>query len=148
MHEVSEGEINAIARPTVIISHTNEFEIMELVEAKTNPPKNLQDNGAMPPVNTQPSPPHSPPEDTLVASANTPPCPRVEAVDAALQARTGDLLDVPLLGADYMVSTRIGCTKTQENTSMEETRKTVGGKHGENSLHSNPTLRRTFQESW
>ena len=38
-----------------------------------------------------------------MASAAPPPCPRVEAVDAALKSREGDLPDVRLLGANYMI---------------------------------------------
>ena len=66
VHEVLEGELKAIARPTVLLSHTNELKIPEPAEAETDPPKNHQDNGAMPPVNTHPSPLHSPPKDTSV----------------------------------------------------------------------------------
>ena len=61
MNKVSEGEINAIARPKVIFSHTDEIEITELADANTNPPKNIQDNGTRLPVNTEPYLPHSPP---------------------------------------------------------------------------------------
>ena len=57
----------------------------------------------MPPVNTQLSLSHSPPEDTSIASAKPPPIPYVEAIDAALQAREGDLPENRLLGADYML---------------------------------------------
>ena len=103
MHEVSEGELDTNTRPMVVFSHTDELKIPELAAAETDPPKNYQDNGATPPVNTQPSPPHSPPEDTSVASDEPPPRPRVEAGDAALQAHEGDLPDVCLLGADYML---------------------------------------------
>ena len=78
------------------------MEIPELANTETDPPQNLQDNGAMPPVSTQPSLPYSPLEDTSVASAEPPPCPRVESGDAALQACAGDLPDVFLIGADYM----------------------------------------------
>ena len=53
MHEVLEGEINAIIRPTVLFPHTDEFKIPELVDTETNLLENLQDNGAMPPVGTQ-----------------------------------------------------------------------------------------------
>ena len=42
-------------------------------------------------------------EDTLVAPADHPPCPYVEAGDAALQARGVDLRGVHLLGADIML---------------------------------------------
>ena len=69
MHEVSEGYFNAIARPTVLLSHANELKIPELADAETDPPENHQDNGDITLVSTQPSPPHSPLEDTLVASA-------------------------------------------------------------------------------
>ena len=103
MHKVSEGELDTIAQPTVILSHTDEPEILELADDNTDPPENHQDNGATPPVNTQPSQPHSSPEDTLVASAETPPHPRVEAVDADLQAQEGDILNVRLLGTNYML---------------------------------------------
>ena len=52
MHEVLEGELNVIAQPKMLLSHTNELEIPELADAETNPPENHQDNGAMPLVNT------------------------------------------------------------------------------------------------
>ena len=103
MHEIAEGELDTTARPTVLFSHTDELEIQELAVAKTNPHENRQDDGAMTPVNTQFSPTHSSPEDTLVFSTKPPPCPRIKAGDAALQARKGDLPDVRLLGANYML---------------------------------------------
>ena len=59
MHEVSEGNVGAIARPTVLFYHTDELKIPELDDAETNPPENLQDNGATPSVNTQISLLHS-----------------------------------------------------------------------------------------
>ena len=64
MHEVLEGELDTITRPTVLFSHTDELEIPELTNAETDPPENHQDNGNTPPNNTQPPPLHSPPEDT------------------------------------------------------------------------------------
>ena len=103
VHEVLEGELKAIARPTVLLSHTNELKIPEPAEAETDPPKNHQDNGAMPPVNTHPSPLHSPPKDTSVTSADLPPLPRVKSGDAALQVREGDLPDILLLSPKYML---------------------------------------------
>ena len=69
MQKILEGDIKAIARPTVLFSQTNELKIPELDDTDTNPSENLEDNGATPPVNTQKSPPRSPQEDTLVASA-------------------------------------------------------------------------------
>ena len=87
----------------MIFSHTDELEIPKLANAKTDPAKNIQGNGAMPLVVTHPSSSLSPLEDTLVALAKPPPCPRVESIDAALQERTGDLPNVCLLGADYMI---------------------------------------------
>ena len=42
MHDVAEGELDAIARPTVLFSHTDELEIPELADAKTDPPENHQ----------------------------------------------------------------------------------------------------------
>ena len=62
MHEVAGYYIGTIALPTVIFSRIDDLEIPELNDAETNPPENHQDNGAMPPVNTQPSLSHSPPE--------------------------------------------------------------------------------------
>ena len=103
MQEVAEGELDTTARPTVLFSHTDELEIQELAVAKTNPHENRQDDGAMTPVNTQFSPTHSSPEDTLVFSTKPPPCPRIKAGDAALQARKGDLPDVRLLVTDYIL---------------------------------------------
>ena len=61
MTEVAEGEIVKLARPTVIFYRIDELKIPELEDANTEPPENHQDNSAMPPVNIQPSPPHSPP---------------------------------------------------------------------------------------
>ena len=73
MHKFLEGDIDAIKRPTVLFSHTDELEIPELANNETNLPQNLQYNGATSPVNTQPSPLQSPPEYTLVASVELPP---------------------------------------------------------------------------
>ena len=107
MHKVSEGEINAIVRPTVLFSHIDEIKIPELADAdadadaETDPPENLQDIGATSPVSTQPYPPHSPLEDTLVASAKPPPCHRVWSGDASLQAREVDLWDVCLMIVEF-----------------------------------------------
>ena len=48
-----------------------------------------------------------------------------------------------------MVSTGIGCTKSQGTTCMEELRNTVSGKQpGKARLYANSTLLRTFQEIW
>ena len=60
IHKISEGDINAIVRPTVLFSHTNELKTPDLVDADTNPDENLQDNGALPPLGTQSSLLHSP----------------------------------------------------------------------------------------
>ena len=87
----------------MLLSHIENLELPELGDAETNPAENLQDNGATPPVLTQPSLLHSLLEDTSVASAAPLPRPRVNAGNAALQAREGDLPDVRLLGADYMM---------------------------------------------
>ena len=103
VHEVSPGEIDAILRPTVLFSHTNKLKILDLADADTDPTKNLQDNGTMLPVETHPSLPHSPLEDTLVALEEPPAYPRVGDGYAALQACMGDLTDVLLLGADNML---------------------------------------------
>ena len=84
MHEVSEGELNAIAWPRVIFSYTNKIEIPELANAETDPPENHQDNGYTPPVNTQPPRLQSLPEYTSFASAKPLPSPHTEAGDAAL----------------------------------------------------------------
>ena len=102
MNEVSEGELDAIAQPTVNFFHTDNLEIPEVNNANTNPPKKHQGNRDTPTVNIQPSPSHSPLEDTLVASADPPPRPRVEGGDTALQAHEVYLPYVCLLGADYM----------------------------------------------
>ena len=59
MYKVSEGEIDAIVRPTVIFYHTKQLGILELANAETDPYKNLQDNGATLPVGTKPLLPHS-----------------------------------------------------------------------------------------
>ena len=83
--------------------HTDELKIPELADADTEPPKNLQYNSATPLVSTHPYLLHSPQEDTLFASAEPPPFPHVKSIDAALQARAGDLTDVRLLGSNYML---------------------------------------------
>ena len=103
MHKVVEGKLVKLAQPTLIFSHIDELEIPELDDAETDPPENHQDNGALPPVNTHPSPLHSPLEDALVAPATPPPHPRVDYGNAALQAQERYLPDVRLLGADYML---------------------------------------------
>ena len=64
MNEVSEGDIDAIVRPMVLLYHTDKIEIPELAHANTNSAKILQDNGAIPPVITQPFLPQSPLWDT------------------------------------------------------------------------------------
>ena len=55
MHDVMEGELDAIEQPTVLFSRIDKIELPELANSDTNPLENYQDNGAMPPVNTQPS---------------------------------------------------------------------------------------------
>ena len=56
IHEVAEGEVVKLARPTVIFSCINKLELLDIDNAETDPPENHQDNGAAPPVNTQTSP--------------------------------------------------------------------------------------------
>ena len=75
----------------------------EVDNAKTDPSENHQDNGATPPVSTQPSPPYSSLKDNSVASAAPSPGPRIEAANTALQEQEGDLPDICLLNADYML---------------------------------------------
>ena len=103
MNKVGEGKLVEISRSTVIFSCIDELEILELNYDETNPPENPQDNGATPPVNTQPSPPHSTLEDASMTSAVPPPRPRVEAGNTSLQVQEGDLPDLRLLGTDYML---------------------------------------------
>ena len=109
----------------VLFFHINELKILELADAETNPPKNLQCNGSTPLVGTDPFFLQSPLEYTsvslagphpcphvkygyaslqarAVALAKPPSCPGVKAGYASLQARVGDLPDVRLLVADYM----------------------------------------------
>ena len=64
MYEVLEGELNKIARPTVLFYYTDKIEIMEFADDETDPPEIQQDNGATPPDNTQPYPTKSPPQET------------------------------------------------------------------------------------
>ena len=103
MHKVAEVNLVKLARPKVLFSIIDELKIPELDNTKTDPSENHQDYGATPPVITQPSPPQSPLEDASVAPAAPLPHPRVEAVNATLQAQEGDLPDVGLLGAKYML---------------------------------------------
>ena len=86
MHNVAERDIDAITRPTVFLSYTAELKIMELANSKIDSPENHQYNGTTLMVNTHPYPPHSPPEDTLLASAAPLHHPRVEDGDVNLQA--------------------------------------------------------------
>ena len=87
----------------MILSCIDELKLPELEDAETNLPENHKDNCAMPPVITQLSPPYSPLEDALVASSAPLLHQRVEAGNAALQAREGDLPDNHLLSANYML---------------------------------------------
>ena len=103
MREVLEGKIDTSLRPTALFSYTNELKILEIADTETDPPENLQENGAMPPVSTYPSLSYSSLKDTLVTLAKPTPRHRVEAGDATLQARAGDLPDVRLLGANHML---------------------------------------------
>ena len=95
-------DLDAIARLTVLFSHTNKLEIPELAKTYPDLPENHQDKGATPPVNTHLSPLHSPPEYTSVASANPTSRLTVEARDASLQARKGYLPDIRLIVSDYI----------------------------------------------
>ena len=103
MHEVSEGDIDTLVPLTVIFTHTNKLETMDLVNSKTDPTKNHQDNDSTPPLSTQPHLPQSPLKDTLVTLDNPPPRPHVEAGDTSVLARTGDLPYVRLWGAGNML---------------------------------------------
>ena len=87
----------------MLFSCINGLKFPELDDAETDPPENHQDNGATPPVNTQPSAPNSPLEDALVASDEPLPCPHVEANNAALLAQEGYLPDVCLFRPNYML---------------------------------------------
>ena len=87
MYEFLEGELDVIARLTVLFSRTNELKFTELANSETNLPENHQYNGTTPPVRTQHSPMQSHPEDTSVASDAPSLRPHVEAGNAALQAR-------------------------------------------------------------
>ena len=103
MHEVAEGKLVELARKTVLLYRIDELKLPEIDDAETNLSENHQENGATPPVNTEPSLPQSPMEDASVASAAPPPRPSVTAGNPALQAQEGDLPDVRLLGAYYML---------------------------------------------
>ena len=84
MHEVTEGKLVKLARPMVLSSCIDEIELPELDDDETDPPENHQDNGSTLSVNTQTSLPHSPLKYNLVASVAPPPCPLIEAGNAAL----------------------------------------------------------------
>ena len=103
MNEVTVRKLVELTEPTVLFSRIDKLELPELDNAETDPQENHQDNGAMPTVDTQPSPSHSTLEDASVAPAVPPPHPCVKAGSATLQAQEGDLPDVCLLGADYML---------------------------------------------
>ena len=103
MHEVSEEEIGAIYQPMALFIQKKEFEYMVLVDAKTTPTKNYQDNGALPLLGTQPSSLHSPLTDALVSPDRPPPRPRVEDRDSVHLARAADLPDSHLKVAINML---------------------------------------------
>ena len=103
MYEVAESELVALTAPTVLFSCIESLELPELEDSENDLLENHQDNGATPPVNTQPYPTYSPLEEALATPSAPPPHPRVEAGDTALQVRKGDLPDVRLPGADYMI---------------------------------------------
>ena len=86
MHEVADSKIIKLTRTTVLFYRIDEIKLTELNDAETDPPENLQDNGATLRVLTQPYPLHSPLEDDLVDPAAFLPCPCVKAGNAALQA--------------------------------------------------------------
>ena len=101
IHDISEGEIEAIVQSAVILSHTRELETTDLADTDTNTDTDT-DTDTDTETNTDPTHPsllHSPLEDTLVAPEKPPPCTHIEDGDAAIQARAGYLLDVCLLGA-------------------------------------------------
>ena len=52
MYKVSEREIDAIVRLTVLFYHTKQIGILELADTDTDPSENLQENGATLPVGT------------------------------------------------------------------------------------------------
>ena len=85
MYEVADSELVELTQPMVLFSQIDKFKPPELVDSKTVPPENHQDNGNTPRIFTQPSTPHSPLEYASVAPAVPPPHPHVEASDAALQ---------------------------------------------------------------
>ena len=103
MHEVAESKLIKLAQPTVLLSRIDELKLLEIDDAKTNPPENHQDNGATPPVITKLSLLHSPLENALVSPSMTPPRTLVKARNADLQAQERDHPDIHLLGADYMI---------------------------------------------
>ena len=103
MHKVAERNLVKLARPTVIFSCIDDLKLPEIYNAETNPAENLQENGAMPLVRTQKSSPYSLIEDASLTPDAPPPYPHVEAGDTAFQAQEGDLPDICLLGADYIL---------------------------------------------
>ena len=103
MYDILVEDINAIVQPTVFFTHINELKILDIANNETNPNEKYQDNGTTPLLSTQPPLPHSPLIDTSIAPADSLPHPRVEAGDATVIARVGDLLNVCLLGADDML---------------------------------------------
>ena len=60
MHEVLEGNIDAIFQTTVLFSHTDKLKISEFADADTDLIENRQYNGATLMFITHPSLPHSP----------------------------------------------------------------------------------------
>ena len=55
MYKVFVEDINDIVRPKMLFTHTNELETPYLADAETEPTKNNQGNGAVPPLVTQTS---------------------------------------------------------------------------------------------
>ena len=75
----------------VLFTQPDEIDTMDLDDAETTPDENHQDNGASPPLNTQPSSLQTPLTDALVDLYEPPTCSHIDARDAAHLARAEDL---------------------------------------------------------
>ena len=103
MHKDTKVDIDGIDQPTEIFNQTNELNPTDTSNNKTTLAKNHQDNGAMPPLGTQPPSLHSLLAYTLVTTDKPLPCPCVESGYAAHLARKEDLPEVCIKISDNMI---------------------------------------------
>ena len=132
MNKVSEGEIDAIGRPEVLFSHTDELKIPELADAETNLTKTSKKMA--PRRRSEPSHPCRTQHWKTPQSTRLSLCHESKfRADMPLSKRTRETFRMSKYYQPttlYLGSTRIGCTKIQESIWMAKSNRTVSGKIG------------------